>query len=115
MKTKLDPEILTTAMSHVDWQGIEQHTTKGTAKRPSHDRTYLSGIPKDTLKRVYTKKNKPLLQRFGFQFFCLSSTPTGEFVQRKDRKVEVKRKQWEVRLWLNDNNKDVIKAYIAAA
>ena len=106
--------ILTDAMKHVDWQGIEKHMTKGTDKRASRERTYLSGIPMDSLRRIY-KTNKPVLAQFGFQFFCVSRDKTGETVQRDGRKIELVNRQWEVRLWLNDNNKDVIKAYIAAA
>ena len=101
-------KLLTKLIKHVDWQTVEKHETKGSEKRPSRTRIYIAGIPKDSLKTVYTKHNKALLNRFGVQMHCVSQTKTGETIQRKNRKIEVVKRQWEVRLWLNDNNAEVM-------
>ena len=106
--------LLTRAIKQVGWQGVETHMTQGCTKRPSRERTYVAGIPLAGLKRIYTNKNKVLLKRFGFTFFCVGRQATGETVQRRGRKVEIVRKQWEIRLWLNDNNRQLIAGLIPA-
>lgn len=68
----------------------------------------LKGIPGQAFWRFY-KANKEALRKAGLTVFGKKlASSTGEYRTFKGRRYEVKRKEWEVTLWLNKLNTQLI-------
>lgn len=82
----------------IEWTEHTFHTTK-TGKQ----KEVLRGIPLSGF-WLYYKRNKEEFKRAGLTLFAGKAEKTGDAITRKGKSIEVKRRAWELTLWVNARN-----------